>query len=73
MSGENRPWLFPVLIIIVVILGYGIAPTRLPLCGEETCRAQHGIEMAWTGDWLIATNQGIEILDRPPLQYWVLA
>jgi len=65
--------LAPLLILLVVALGYGVAPTRLPLVGEETCRAQHGIEMAETGDWLIATNQGVPILDRPPLQYWALA
>jgi 4-amino-4-deoxy-L-arabinose transferase-like glycosyltransferase len=29
--------------------------------------------MVQTGDWLIATNQGVAILDRPPLQYWALA
>ncbi|MHC4323565.1 MAG: ArnT family glycosyltransferase, partial [Planctomycetota bacterium] len=69
----SRAWLAPLLIITVVILGYGIAPTRLPLMGEETCRARHGIEMVQTGDWLIAKNQGVAILDRPPLQYWTLA
>ncbi|MHC4617853.1 MAG: ArnT family glycosyltransferase [Planctomycetota bacterium] len=68
-----RTGLAPLLIIAVVILGYGIAPTRLPLRGEETCRALHGIEMVQSGDWLIATNQGVPILDRPPLQYWALA
>ena len=73
VPAKNRSWLCPMLIIIVIILGYGIGPTRLPLCGEETCRAQHGIEMAQTGNWLIATNQGVEILDRPPMQYWMLA
>lgn len=61
------------LIVLVVLLGYGLAPTRLPLVGEETCRALHGIEMAQSGDWIIPTNQGLPILDRPPLQYWVLA
>jgi 4-amino-4-deoxy-L-arabinose transferase-like glycosyltransferase len=70
--GNKKRWLYPAMIVIVVILGYGIGPTRLPLCGEEACRAQHGIEMAQSGNWLIATNQGVEILDRPPLQYWML-
>ena len=69
---SQRRWFVPLLIVIVVVLGYGIAPTRLPLWGEEHCRALHGIEMAWTGDWVIARNQGVAILDRPPLQYWVL-
>ncbi len=55
-------------IVAVVVLGYAITPTRLPLIGEETCRALHGIEMARTGDWLVATNQSVPILDRPPLQ-----
>jgi len=66
-------WLSPLLIFLVVVAGYGIAPGRLPLKGEETCRALHGIEMARTGDWLVATNQGVPILDRPPLQYWTFA
>ena len=66
-------WPALLLIVVVVILGYGLAPTRMPLWGEETCRARHGIEMAQSGDWLVATNQGLPILDRPPLQYWVLA
>jgi 4-amino-4-deoxy-L-arabinose transferase-like glycosyltransferase len=66
-------WRTPLLIVLVLFLGYGVAPTRLPLMGEETCRAQHGIEMAESGDWLVATNQGLPILDRPPLQYWTLA
>jgi 4-amino-4-deoxy-L-arabinose transferase-like glycosyltransferase len=57
----------------VVVVGYGIAPSRLPLYGEEECRIQHGIEMVESGDWLIATNQGVPILDRPPGQYWFLA
>lgn len=66
-------WLEPLAILVVVVLAYAIAPGRLPLIGEETCRALHGIEMAQTGDWLFPTNHGIVILDRPPLQYWVLA
>ncbi|HUU19036.1 MAG TPA: glycosyltransferase family 39 protein [Sedimentisphaerales bacterium] len=71
---SQKPWwLAPILLTTVVILGYGIAPTRLPLMGEETCRALHGIEMARSGDWLVATNQGVPRLDRPPLQYWTLA
>jgi 4-amino-4-deoxy-L-arabinose transferase-like glycosyltransferase len=57
----------------VVILGYGIGPTRLPLMGEETCRARHGIEMAQSGDWVVPTQQSVPILDRPPMQYWTFA
>ncbi|MHC4219940.1 MAG: ArnT family glycosyltransferase [Planctomycetota bacterium] len=68
-----RGWLSPLLIIVVVILGYGLGPTRLPLVGEETCRARHGIEMAQSGDWVIPTQQAVPILDRPPLQYWTFA
>jgi 4-amino-4-deoxy-L-arabinose transferase-like glycosyltransferase len=60
------------LIVVVVVLGYGIGPNRLPLIGDETCRAQHGIEMAQTGDWVIARQQGVLIQDRPPGQYWTL-
>lgn len=63
----------PLLLAIVVVAGYGIAPGRLPLIGEEACRALHGIEMARSGDWLIPTQQGVQIIDRPPLQYWTLA
>jgi 4-amino-4-deoxy-L-arabinose transferase-like glycosyltransferase len=66
-------WLPPLLIVVVVLLGYGIAPTRLPLVGEETCRANHGREMVASGDWVIPTQQGVPWLDRPPLQYWTLA
>ena len=66
-------WPASILVTLVILVGYGIAPTRLPLKGEETCRALHGIEMARSGDWLIATNQGVPILDRPPMQYWTLA
>lgn len=77
-SAVSRPssfpsWLLPLLILVVVILGYGISPCRLPLWGEETCRARHGIEMAQSGDWLVATFQSVPMLDRPPLQYWVFA
>jgi 4-amino-4-deoxy-L-arabinose transferase-like glycosyltransferase len=70
---SKHPWLPPLLVTIVVTLAYGLAPTRLPLQGEETCRVLHGIEMAATGDWLFATNQGVRIIDRPPLQYWTFA
>ena len=73
LSVKETDWPAPLLIVLVVLAGYGIAPTRLPLWGEETRRAQHGVEMAQSGDWLIATNQGLPILDRPPLQYWALA
>lgn len=66
-------WPASILVTLVVLVGYGIAPTRLPLKGEETCRALHGIEMARSGDWIVATNQGVPILDRPPMQYWTLA
>lgn len=69
----ERRWLPPLLVTVVVVIGYGLAPERLPLQGEETCRAIHGIEMAASGDWLFATNQGVRIIDRPPLQYWTLA
>ena len=63
-SAPSRPssfpsWLLPLLILVVVILGYGISPCRLPLWGEETCRARHGIEMAQSGDWLVATFQSV--------------
>ncbi|MFG0284246.1 MAG: ArnT family glycosyltransferase [Phycisphaerales bacterium JB039] len=67
-----RALLGPLLILFVILAGYSF-PTRLPLVGEETCRAQHGIEMSATGDWLSATQQGVEILDRPPAQYWMFA
>lgn len=79
MSGDESTrgvlpaWLGPLLITIVVVIGYGVGPTRLPLVGEETCRARHGVEMAQSGDWLIPTQQGVEIIDRPPGQYWFLA
>jgi 4-amino-4-deoxy-L-arabinose transferase-like glycosyltransferase len=63
----------PLVIVLVLVIGYGIGPTRLPLVGEETCRALHGVEMAENNEWIIATNQGHAILDRPPLQYWTLA
>lgn len=66
-------WMAPLLVTIVVVLGFGLKPDRLPLQGEETCRALHGIEMAASGDWLFATNQGVRIIDRPPLHYWTLA
>jgi 4-amino-4-deoxy-L-arabinose transferase-like glycosyltransferase len=72
-QSSKHPWLPPLLVTIVVTLAFGLAPTRLPLQGEETCRALHGIEMAATGDWLFATNQGVRIIDRPPLQYWTFA
>jgi 4-amino-4-deoxy-L-arabinose transferase-like glycosyltransferase len=72
-QASKRPWLPPLLVTIVVTLAYGLAPTRLPLQGEETCRVLHGIEMAASGDWLFATNQGVRIIDRPPLQYWTFA
>jgi 4-amino-4-deoxy-L-arabinose transferase-like glycosyltransferase len=72
-QASKHSWLPPLLVTIVVTLAYGLAPTRLPLQGEETCRVLHGIEMAATGDWLFATNQGVRIIDRPPLQYWTLA
>jgi hypothetical protein len=49
----------------VVVLGYGVTPTRLPLLGEETCCARRGIEVAQSGDWLLATDQEVPILDRP--------
>ena len=61
------------LVALVVLVGYAVAPDRLPLVGEETCRAQHGIEMVENDEWIIATNQGVPILDRPPGQYWALA
>ncbi len=70
MSESRLNWLGPILITLIVIIGYGIRPTRLPLISEETCRARHGIEMFESGDWLVATLQGVPILDRPPLQYW---
>ena len=70
-SAGRDLWLLPILITIVVILGYGMAPTRLPLIGDETCRARHGIEMATSGDWVVPTQQGVPIPDRPPLQYWM--
>jgi 4-amino-4-deoxy-L-arabinose transferase-like glycosyltransferase len=72
-QASKHPWLPPLLVTIVVTLTFGLAPTRLPLQGEETCRVLHGIEMAATGDWLFATIQGVPIIDRPPLQYWTFA
>lgn len=67
-TSRSDVWLSPLLITIVVTIGYGTAPTRLPLIGDETCRAQHGIEMTASGDWVVPTLQGVPILDRPPLQ-----
>ena len=63
MSESRLNWLGPILIILIVIIGYGIGPTRLPLISEETCRVRHGIEMFESGDWLVATLQGVPILD----------
>ncbi len=68
-----HPLVAPLMILFVILVGYGLAPTRLPLVGEETRRMQHCVEMAQTGDWVIARNQGVPILDRPPGQYWAFA
>jgi 4-amino-4-deoxy-L-arabinose transferase-like glycosyltransferase len=70
---KNRCRLWPLLIIIIIILDYGIGPTRLPLWGEETRRALFGINMAQTGNCLVAFIQGHALPDRPTLQYWELA
>ena len=72
-SPATRNWQLPLLVVFVVILGYGIGPTRLPLNGEETRRARFGVEMVESGDWVVATNQFEPMLDRPPMQYWTLA
>jgi 4-amino-4-deoxy-L-arabinose transferase-like glycosyltransferase len=72
-QNEIQAMVIALLTVVVLLVGYGIGPTRLPLVGEETCRAQHGIEMVQTGDWITARNQGRKILDRPPMQYWTLA
>lgn len=68
-----RTWLAPALLTLIVALGYAISPTRLPLNGEETSRAWHGVEMAASGDWVVATRQFAPVIDRPPMHYWTLA
>ena len=72
-TAASRPALSVAAILTVVAVGYAIAPTRAPLHGEEGCRSQHGIEMAATGEWVVATCQGVPLLDRPPMHYWMLA
>ncbi|MEZ5990243.1 MAG: hypothetical protein R3F30_14210 [Planctomycetota bacterium] len=53
-----HPWVPPLLVLLVVVLGYFIEPARLPLVGEESWPARHGIEMAEAGTGSCRRSRG---------------
>ena len=66
-----REWELWLLAAVVL----GIYFTRLDqpsLRGEEPRRAQIGIEMLRSGDWIVPRQQGQIFFSRPPLQNWII-
>ena len=65
---EGELWLLDEVVL-------GIYFTRLDqpsLRGEEPRRAQIGIEMLRSGDWIVPRQQGQIFFSRPPLQNWII-
>lgn len=72
---QSRPWWSHWeywLLLLVVALIYLIRLDTLSIRGEESRRAQIGIEMRESGDWIVPRQQGKPFLSRPPLQNWTI-
>ncbi len=54
----------------VLLAGLG----RLPLYGrDESLYAEAAREMHASGDWVVPRVNGVEFLEKPPLNYWLVA
>ncbi len=55
---------------LVLLAGLG----RLPLYGrDESLYAEAAREMHASGDWVVPRVNGVEFLEKPPLNYWLAA
>jgi len=74
-QSSGRRWWAEWEVVFLLTLVSAIYLPRLAevtLRGEETRRAQIGIEMVWSGDWVVPRQQEEPFLSRPPLQNWII-
>ena len=71
---DGRWWLrYEVWILIAIVAVIYLARLdMITIRGEESRRAQIGIEMLESGDWIVPRQQGVPFLSRPPLQNWAI-
>ncbi|MBY0228538.1 MAG: glycosyltransferase family 39 protein [Gemmataceae bacterium] len=74
-TGDARgyPWRDAALLVLLVVAAHWLRAGELPVRGEEGLRAQIGLEMARSGDWVVPRVQGEPFLSRPPLHNWLIA
>jgi len=65
---EWEPWLLAAMVLAIYLTRIAEPGIR----GEESRRAQIGIEMLRTGDWIVPRQQGRVFHSRPPLQNWII-
>ncbi len=70
---DARSLLAVLAIITLAILAHGLRLADAPLKGEETRRGRFASEILSSGDWIVTTQQMHIWVDRPPLQYWLIA
>lgn len=61
------------LLTTLVLAGYFVRMTFLPVLGEEGRRARGAINMIETGDWVVVRQGGRVFPDRPPMTNWLIA
>ena len=71
----TRLWREPELWVLLAVMVFALLPrlSDLPLWGEEPRRASIAHEINQHRDWVVPRQQGRPFIDRPPLQYWLLA
>ncbi|MCC7084393.1 MAG: glycosyltransferase family 39 protein [Pirellulales bacterium] len=67
-----REWQFWALAAMTIAV-YFSRMSDLPIRGEETRRAMVAREILESGDWIVARQQGVPFLSRPPAGSWPIA
>jgi 4-amino-4-deoxy-L-arabinose transferase-like glycosyltransferase len=76
VTGELSPrdrWLFIALAALVAMVWFSVLAQRPLFNPDEGRYAEIPREMLLSGDWVIPHLNGLEYIEKPPLQYWATA
>jgi 4-amino-4-deoxy-L-arabinose transferase-like glycosyltransferase len=70
---RREQWIFAGLALFVAVVWLAVLPVRPLFNPDEGRYAEIPREMLASGDWVIPHLNGLDYIEKPPLQYWATA